>query len=944
MSWVDWSPDDVYATGRVAADILDLPENPVPEDVRAVMAVREQAARWQSGGQDLALLYTGGVLRDAEKAALRLPTLLTEGASVFLAASSLAEDGRRRAERRRLRRFIASLSILAAGLAVVAFIALIFWRQANISEGHATISAQTANKSAEEARKQAALAKESESRAVKALTLEKAAKQAEEAAKQEREAARRIAVGRSLASLAAAHLEDHPQQIETAILLAIEAARREPSATSDRTLRTLSAVLPRVRWNAKTVVSGTDPVPLNQIAFSGDGAVIAIAAGDSLQTFDTQTGRQISTLQPFASQQGRTFQNKKVLAVALNQRGTVAVAVGSDETVAIDLAKRRNLWRRLADRITEEHAIRITSDDALVVGSPEDTILGKSYFPGGVLQLAGGNPLPRPVALAPSDCRGNIILLDRAAAVVVCSTGGQLIVAAWDAKEARRIPVHPLGADRYHFDEAAISGDGRFIAITLTDEESNHELLVHEAATGSPVIKTLLHGTGTPLAFSNDGRLLAVGGSNRTVSVYSVWARGLVSTFQSQSQAEHIVFQPEGHLIAVQSERLVQLFDPRLGLEVLRGGTGAALAFRQDGRQLAVENRGLLSLLEVPRIAYAFPPVFEGNPNRAKVPFNFVQVGISTDGRSLFHSNSQTVDVVSLLDGSTVSRPTVCIAAEAYNARRGLACLAERKLEPERNETHLRIILEDPQSGSRKTIDAPTLSDDGGTQDLEWSADGTALLLFHSGAQQLLVYEGPQFTRVLDKRTAERIQSAVISGDGKRVAVIAEEASTIYEVKTGQALRRITDRCALPQLPRAALNSSGALIALACGTHLRIYGSSERPLLNSVLPAAADGVRFSFDDQLLIAWAGDTMIVYDIASARELARVRHRWAIQDATLLPDGRYLVSLGKDASIERHPWPTDWLAQEACSILQQKELTEQEWRLYIPGEERRPSCLPH
>ncbi len=168
LSWVDWSAADLYATGRIVAAILHLKINPVAQDVRAVMVVREQATRWVGAARNPALLYTGGVLRDAEQIALRLPDLMTRDASTFLAASSLAEDERRRAERRRLRLFVVGLSGLSVALAIAAVIAFVFQREARTETVIAGKAAAAATKSSAVAREAETKERQRETEAIEA--------------------------------------------------------------------------------------------------------------------------------------------------------------------------------------------------------------------------------------------------------------------------------------------------------------------------------------------------------------------------------------------------------------------------------------------------------------------------------------------------------------------------------------------------------------------------------------------------------------------------------------------------------------------------------------------------------------------------------------------------------------------------------------------------------
>lgn len=108
--------------------------------------------------------------------------------------------------------------------------------------------------------------------------------------------------------------------------------------------------------------------------------------------------------------------------------------------------------------------------------------------------------------------------------------------------------------------------------------------------------RSVLQGTVFSLAFSRDGQLLASGGQDRTVRLWRVTDGACVSVFDGfAGYLQRLAFNPAGTVLAASDKDSVRLFDLASGgvlpLRLPEGGVNG-LAFAPDGALLAVALGG----------------------------------------------------------------------------------------------------------------------------------------------------------------------------------------------------------------------------------------------------------------------------------------------------------------------------------------------------------------
>jgi WD40 repeat protein len=193
---------------------------------------------------------------------------------------------------------------------------------------------------------------------------------------------------------------------------------------------------------------------------------------------------------------------------------------------------------------------------------------------------------------------------------VAYSPDGRLLATAswdntvkiWDAKTGQLL--RELEAHRTGVSKVAFSPDGQRLAsvgwVRMRDERgAAGEMKVWDVTTGQSLLTVPGHGGRMDcVAFSPDGKRLATGSSDSTVTIWDAQTGEELRTFRGHSEVVHCVaFSPDGRLLASAggarnpSEQDVKVWDGETGQELftVRGHLGRvfAVAFSPDGRRLA---------------------------------------------------------------------------------------------------------------------------------------------------------------------------------------------------------------------------------------------------------------------------------------------------------------------------------------------------------------------
>ncbi|GLW62540.1 hypothetical protein Arub01_07840 [Actinomadura rubrobrunea] len=322
---------------------------------------------------------------------------------------------------------------------------------------------------------------------------------------------------------------------------------------------------------------------VTDVAFAPDGGTLATAGADgTVRLWDPKTGRQVGAAVKNPSGSWPFY------GVAFSPDGSrLATAGGDGRTRLWDTADRRQVGEALGDG--RSPVLRVAfSPGGLLVAAGDDGVV-RVGDPTVHRQIGAAMPAMSAVALSPD---GRLL-----------ATGGpdedDPSVRIWDT--AARRPVGPPlkpgggrsdGADAVVHD-MAFARDGRTLVTATADT-----VRVWDAARGRETAPPIVMDKGGVARLSPDGRLLAVqqGGA---VSIWDVPGRRRTGSAIRVPGHTDVVwamaFSPDGRTLAVAGlDRTVRLFDVparrQIGgpLPVTVGGMFTDLEFSPDGRRLAV--------------------------------------------------------------------------------------------------------------------------------------------------------------------------------------------------------------------------------------------------------------------------------------------------------------------------------------------------------------------
>jgi len=178
--------------------------------------------------------------------------------------------------------------------------------------------------------------------------------------------------------------------------------------------------------------------------------------------------------------------------------------------------------------------------------------------------------------------------------ILAASTGsvenlffGDRTLSAWDASTGKLI--WKSEADHMEFGHLAFSRDGRWLASIARPGDG--DALILDATNGKTIHTIATGGGAQALAFSPDGRSLALGETNKKIEILDLATLTPVKTFWNQSDlVMSVTFSPDSRLVAAADLENVNVWKVGDGTQLctLRGHTDfvSSLSFSQDGSRL----------------------------------------------------------------------------------------------------------------------------------------------------------------------------------------------------------------------------------------------------------------------------------------------------------------------------------------------------------------------
>jgi WD40 repeat protein/serine/threonine protein kinase/tetratricopeptide (TPR) repeat protein len=517
-------------------------------------------------------------------------------------------------------------------------------------------------------------------------------------------------------------------------------------------------------------------------------------------------------------------------------------------------------------------------------------------------------------------------------ALAIEEPGKLAAMTLWDPRARPLKPVRTLKVVTRTPMHMAFSPDSRRLAyagLSPRSAQSNTpvgELKIWQTDTAEALlsVEDLPFAPNGTMAFSPDGRQLALAADDRAVHVLDTQTGKERAAFRGDSESLQLVaYRPDGKLLASEGiDGIVQLWDPvsRKNVRTLRGGASLmALAFGADGRRL-------MTCSQLNRVA-SWDPDTGQDPLTLQVKDLPHRVAVSPDGQRLACGTNGTA--VTIWDPATGLRLQT-LRGHTYKPW-AVAFSPDGRLLATGAHDHT-VILWDPVTGQPRR----KLPQEGSIYALAFSPDGQLLAasLNVSSAEHgpvgrvvLLSMASGQPVRTLSGHT-HVIWDVAFSPDGERlVSTSADQTARVWDVKTGR--QRVCFRGHRQEVMQARFSPDGRSIATtSVDETVKVWDAETGDVLHTLRGHTSPtlGVAFSRDARRIATTSSDrTIKIWDAASGEELLTLRgHGDEVSSVVFGPEDQWLASSGnvEDRTIRlweaTPPTPERRLQREAAALV--------------------------
>jgi WD40 repeat protein/serine/threonine protein kinase len=575
------------------------------------------------------------------------------------------------------------------------------------------------------------------------------------------------------------------------------------------------------------------------VAFSPDGRRLASGSSDgTVKVWDYATGQELPAPKGHPD---------SVNCVAFSPDGRRLASGSSDGTVKVwDYATGQEppAPKGHPDSV---NCVAFSPDGrCLASGSTDQTVKIWDSATGKELHtLRGQAKAVWSVAFSPDGRRLASGSRDNAVKVWDAATGQDLLTLKTHSKrvhEAGGVPIVPEGRG------VAFSPDGRLLAAGSADDT----VTIWDGATGQE-LRTLVHANWVnSVAFSPDGRLLASGSADNTVRIWDAATGQELASFREHAlQVDSVAFSPDGRYVASGSaDATVKIWDTANSKEpfTFKGGANVVrcVAFSPDGRRLA-----------------------SGDEN------NTVKVWDSATGQELLALKGHPDSVMGVAfspDGGRLASGSADTTVKVWDAATGRELL--------------------PLQGHTKEVWGVAFSPDG-RRLASGSLDKTVKVWDTATGRELLTLKG-----------AGVVRSVAFSPDGQCLASSGEDRTVkVWDSATGQELHTLKGH--VYGIRSVAFSPDGRRIASgSMDKTVKVWDAATGQELHTLKghAVAVNWLAFSPDGRRLASGSSDqTVKIWDTATGQELVSLKGRAGpIRRVAFSPDGRTLAAVNQDSSI--------------------------------------------